>query len=148
MGKPRKKSWSSNGDDDEVGSSIFVNNPLLEALAEYVNSPEGELQSEVDNILWDILEDVHVDAGKRLLLWPDAEQLTLEQSVACLAKQFPDYPRDLIEDSLIGWLEQGYEPKNYTKAQMKELDRQTEQWVADHQRTSLSSKKDKKTPHS
>jgi hypothetical protein len=148
MGKTRKKSWSSYGDDDEAGDSIFAHNPFFEAIAEYLNSPEGELQLEVDDVLWDRLKDVHVDAKKRLFLWPDAERLTIEQSVARLAKQFPDYPYDFIECSLIGWLEQGYEPENYSEAQMDELDRLTERWVADHERRALSRKKKKRTPHS
>jgi hypothetical protein len=141
MGKTRKKSWSSYGDDDETGDSIFANNPFFEAIAEYINSPEGELQLEVDDVVWDRLKDVHVDAEKRLFLWPDAERLTIEQSVARLAKQFPDYPYDFIECSLIGWLEQGYKPENYSEAQMAELDRLTERWVADHERRALSHKK-------
>jgi hypothetical protein len=148
MGKKRKKSWSSNGDDEEAGHSIFVNNPFLEALAEHVNSPEGELQLEVDGVLWELLEDVYVDAGKRFLLWPDAERLTIEQSIARLAKQFPNYPFDLIEDSLIGWLEQGCEPENYSEAQMDELDKLTERWIKDYRRQPKISKIERKTRHS
>ena len=147
MGKPRKKSWSSNGDEEEK-NSIFVNNPFFAALAEHINSPEGELQLEVDDVLWNLLADVHVDAGKRLLLWPDAERLTLGQSVARLEKQFPDYPHDVIEDSLIGWLEQGYEPENYSEAQMDALDKLTDRWVKAYRRQPKISKIAGKTRHS
>jgi hypothetical protein len=41
MGKPRKKSWSSNGDEEE-GDSIFANNRFLEGLLEWMGSPEGQ----------------------------------------------------------------------------------------------------------
>jgi hypothetical protein len=132
MGKKKpKQNWSSYGGDQDQGDNIFVNNPFLEGLFDYMNSPEAELQSEVDDIIWTLLEDVHVDGQKRLLLWPDAEQLTLDQSVDRLRKLYPDYPRELIEDSLLGWLEMGYAPKDITPEQMDVLDKQTAQWVKD-----------------
>jgi len=133
MGKKKyKQNWSSYGGDDAQGDSIFVNNPFLEGLFDYMNSPEAELQSEADEVIWQLLEDVHVDAKKRLLLWPDAEQLTLDQSVERLQKLYPDYPRELIEDSLLGWLEMGYAPEDIPAEQMDVLDAQTSQWVKDH----------------
>jgi hypothetical protein len=130
--KKRKPSWSSNGDDEEQGDSIFSHSPFMKGVFEYMNSPEAELQSEVDDVIWQLLEDVQVDAKKRLLLWPDAEQLTLDQSVGRLQKLYPDYPHELIEDSALGWLEMGYTPENYSVAQMDILDKQTAQWVKDH----------------
>jgi len=75
---------------------------------------------------------LHKDSDDPLLLWPDAEQLTLDQSVGRLQKLYPDYPHELIEDSALGWLEMGYTPENYSVAQMDILDKQTAQWVKDH----------------
>lgn len=132
MGKARKKSWSSNGNDAAQVDNIFANNPFLDGLFEYLNSPEAELQSEVDEVIWQLLEDIQVDAEKRLLLWPDAEQLTLDQSVERLQKLYPDYPRELIDDSLLGWLEMGYAPEDISAEQMDVLDKQTALWVKDH----------------
>ncbi len=132
MGKARKKSWSSNGGDAAQAGNIFVNNPFLDGLFEYMNSPEAELQSEVDEVIWQLLEEVQVDAEKRLLLWPGAQQLTLDQSVERLQKLYPDYPRELIDDSLLGWLEMGYAPEGISAEQMDVLDKQTALWVKDH----------------
>jgi len=143
MVKQRKKSWSSYGDEEEAGYSVFANNPFLEAIADYINSPEGELQSEVDDVLWDVLKNVPIDAKKRLFLWPDTKGLTLEQTIARLKKQFPDYPHDFIECSLIGWIDQGYAPENYSEEQMDELEKLTERWVNNYERSVLSHKKNR-----
>jgi hypothetical protein len=58
--------------------SIFANNPELLALRD---SPEDEQLIEVSDTLWDLLEDVQLDARQRKFIWPDAERLDLEQSV-------------------------------------------------------------------
>jgi hypothetical protein len=146
--KKRKPSWSSNGDDDAQVDSLFTNNPFLEALSEYVNSPEGELQLEADEVLYEYLLDVKVDAKKRLLLWPDAEQLTVDQSVDRIFKQYPKYAHAFIEESLLDWLLMGYAPEDYSATQMDEFDALTEQWVLDHQLGHTTPKKIKKTRHS
>jgi ABC-type Fe3+ transport system substrate-binding protein len=114
MGKPRKKSWSSNGDEME-GDSIFANNPFLEGLLDWMGSPEGQQHIELSDDLWVLLEDVQVDAKQRLLIWPDAERLTIDQSVQRI-------------------LETGYDPEDYSQEQLDELDKLTERWVKDHER--------------
>lgn len=153
--KKRKPSWSSNGDyDEELVDSLWTNNPFLEALADYINSPEAELQLEADEFIWDYLQDVRVDAEKRTLLWPgdeilDAEKpLDTDQSVERIQGRYPIYPREMIVGSLMGWLEMGYAPENYSEPQMDKLDRLTERWVEDYLRRTSASKKDKKTRHS
>lgn len=153
--KKRKPSWNSNGDDDEeLGDSIWANNPLMEAFFEYINSPEAELQLEADEYIWDYLQDVRVDAEKRVLMWQhdeilDAEQpLNIDQSVERIQRRYSLYPRDMVLGSLLGWLEMGYAPDNYSEAQMAKLDRLTERWVEDYLRSTSSPKKDKKTRHS
>jgi hypothetical protein len=39
----------------------------------------------------------------------------------------------------------GYDPENYSQAQLDELDSLTERWVADHLRMTKASKKQKRT---
>jgi hypothetical protein len=134
MGKPRKKSWSSNGDEEEEGDSIFANNPFLEGLLEWMGSPEGQHHAEISDDLWVLLKDVQVDAKQRLLIWPDAEQLTIDQSVQRIQKQHPSFPRESVDDFLLFWLEAGYDPENYSQEQLDELDKLTEQWVKDQER--------------
>jgi hypothetical protein len=139
MSKQRKK-LSEN--------SIFANNPFLEDLLEWRDSPEGKQSMAVSDALWILLEDVQLDAKQRKFIWPDAERLDLEHSVQRIQKQYPDFARDRIEEFLINWIEGGYAPENYDQAQLDELDRLAAQWVADHMRPSKATKKGKRTPHS
>src|SRR5580658_9853506 len=139
MGKPRKKSWSSNGDEEE-GDSIFANNRFLEGLLEWMGSPEGQHHIEISDDLWVLLQDVQVDAKQRLLIWPDAERLTIDQSVQRIQKQHPGSPRESVEDFLLFWLEAGYDPENYSQKQLDEIDKLTERWVKDCKRQPKISK--------
>ena len=128
--------------------SIFANNPFLEELLALRDSPEDEQLIEVSDTLWDLLEDVQLDARQRKFIWPDAERLDLEQSVQRILKQYSDFPRDQIEEFLIDWIDMGYAPEHYSQAQLDELDRLTERWVADHLRRAKTAKKGKRTRHS
>jgi hypothetical protein len=61
MGKPRK--------EQPEAESIFANNPFIEGLFEWMDSPEGQQSIAVRDVLWDLLEGVQVDAracGPRL----------------------------------------------------------------------------------
>jgi hypothetical protein len=133
---------------ERLEDNIFANNPFLEELLEWRDSPEGQQAIEVSDVLRLLLEDVQVDAKGRKFIWPDAEQLDLEQSVQRIQKQYPDFPSDRIEDYLLYWIEGGYAPENYSQAQLDELDKLAARWVADHMRPSKASKKGKRTPYS
>ena len=49
---------------------------------------------------------------------------------------------------MLNWIDMGYDPENYSQAQLNELDSLTERWVADHLRKANASKKRKRTRHS
>jgi len=106
------------------------------------------------DVLWDLLEDVQVDAKQRQLIWPGAkraarkERLDLDQSVQRIQKLHPAFSRDEVEEFLLDWIDMGYDPENYSQAQLDELDTLTERWVADHLRKAKASKKRKRTRHS
>jgi|SRR5512134_3009209 hypothetical protein len=139
MGKQRK---------EHPQDSIFASNPFLDGLFDWMDSPEGQQCIAVRDVLWDLLEDVQLDAKQRKLIWPDAEPLDLEQSIQRIQKEYPDFPRDEVEEFLLDWIDMGYDPENYSQAQLDELDSLTERWVADHLRKKKASKKQKRTRHS
>ena len=136
MSKQRKERSEDN---------IFANNPFLEELLEWRDSPEGKQAMEISDVLRLLLKDVQVDAKGRKFIWRYAEQLDPVQRIQ---KQYPNFPSDRIEDYLLYWIETGYAPENYSRAQLDELDRLAAQWVADHMRPSKASKKGKRTPYS
>jgi hypothetical protein len=140
MGKPRK--------EHPEEESIFANNPFIEGLFGWMDSPEGERHLEIYDVLANLMEDVRLDARERKVIWPDADHLDIEQSVQRIQKLYLDFPRDEIEEFMIDWIDMGYEPENYSPAQFDELDRLTERWVADHIRKAKTSKKPKRTRYS
>ena len=98
MGKQRK---------EHPQDSIFANNPFLDGLFDWMDSPEGQQCIAVRDVLWDLLEDVQLDAKQRTLIWPDAEPLDLEQSIQRIQKEYPDFPRDEVEEFLLDWIDMG-----------------------------------------
>jgi hypothetical protein len=139
MGKPRKQ---------QPQDDIFADNPFIDGLFEWMDSPDGKQYSEVSDALWTLMEDVQLDAKRRQLIWPDAQRLDLDQSVQRIQKLHTDFPRDDVEEFLINWIDMGYDPQNYSQAQLDELDSLTERWIADHLRKAKSSKKRTRTRYS
>ena len=139
MGKQRR---------EQSQDSIFVDNPFVDGFLEWMGSREGRQCIEVRDVLWDLLEDVELDAKQRQLIWPDAERLDLVQSIQRIQKLYPDFPGHEIEEVLLNWIDMGYDPENYSQAQLNELDSLTERWVADHLRNANASKTRKRTRHS
>lgn len=121
MGKQRR---------EQPQDSIFANNPFLDGLFEWMDSPEGQQSIEVRDVLWNLVEDVQLDAKQRKLIWPDAERLDLEQSIERVLKKYPDFPRNEVEEFLLDWIDMGYDPENYSQAQLDELDSLTERWLS------------------
>ena len=125
-----------------------MSKPFVEEFSDWMDSPEGELWTQICDTLEDLLKDVQLDAKQRLFIWPDSERLNLEQSVQRIHQQYRAFPRDKIEEFLIDWIEMIYAPEHYSRAELDELDRLTEKWIADYIRRSKSSRKGKKTRHS
>jgi hypothetical protein len=72
---------------------------------------------------------------------------TLDQSVAHIQKQYPDFRLNSIEEYLIDCIDMDYAPEHYSQAQL-EIDRLTARWISDHARRAKTSKKKRKTRHS
>ncbi|HXJ57016.1 MAG TPA: hypothetical protein VNU68_10155 [Verrucomicrobiae bacterium] len=139
MGKQRR---------EQPQDTIFADNPFLDGLLDWMGSPEGQQCIALRDVLWDLMEHVQLDAKQRKLIWPDAEPLDLEQSIQRIQKEYPEFLRGHIEEFLLNWIDMGYDPQNYSQAQLDQLDSLTERWVADHLRKAKVSKKQKRTRHS
>src|SRR5271154_5149629 len=77
MGKQRR---------EQPQDSIFADNPFLDGLFEWMDSPDGQKSIEIRDVLWNLLEHAQLDAKQRKLIWPDAERLDLEQSIQRVQK--------------------------------------------------------------
>ena len=141
MGKQRR---------EQPQDSIFGDNPFVDGFLEWMGSREGQQCIEIHDVLWDLLEDVQLDAKQRQLIWPDAkrtarqQRLDLDQSVQRIQKLHSDFARHEVEGFLLDWIDMGYDPENYSQVQLDELDKLTEKWVADHFRKAKISKKTEK----
>lgn len=127
---------------------LFEDNPFLDGFAEWMGSAEGQLSGEALDVIWVLLETAHVDANKQKIIWEDGKRLSIAQSVQRIHADHPDFPPELIEVHLIGWLQMEYAPPDYSEKQLDELDRLTEKWADDHQRQAEADGKRGRTPHS
>ena len=126
----------------------FEDDPFLEGLAGWMDSAEGELSSEVLDAVWMLLEKVDVDAKNRKIIWEDGKRLSITESVQRIHAGCPDFPLELIETHLIGWLEMEFAPPISSQEQLDELDRLTENWIEDHERRAEAAQKRGRTRHS
>ena len=127
---------------------LFEDNPFLDGFAEWMGSAEGELSGEVLDAVWRLLQTAEVDANKRKIIWEDGKRLSIPESVQRIHVDNPDFPPELIEEHLIGWLQMEYAPPDYSEKQLDELDRLTEKWIDDHQWQAEAAGKRGRTPHS
>ena len=116
----------------EHEGSVFENNPFIDGLFEWMDSPRGKLSDEVREAVWQGLEKVDVGATHRKLIWEDGRRLSIDESVQRIHGDYPDFSVELIETHLIAWLEMEFAPKTYSKEQLDELDQLTEKWVNDY----------------
>lgn len=128
--KKRKESWNpAHYDDGRVDD-----NPFVEALFDLMESPEGQKVMRLTDKLWAFMNKskVKVDAHKRLLHWPKAGALTLDQSILHINRKYPDISLEDIDDFITDWLSEFEPDPDYTPEQIVELDILTEAWVNDH----------------
>ena len=102
---------------------LFEDNPFLDGFAEWMGSAEGQLSGEALDVIWVLLETAHVDANKRKIIWEDGQRLSITESVQRIHADHPDFPPELIEEHLIGWLQMEYAPPDYSEKQLDELAR-------------------------
>jgi hypothetical protein len=58
----------------------FEDNAFLEGFLDWMDSPEGELSSEVRDTVWPLLEKADVDAKNRKIIWEDGKKLSIAES--------------------------------------------------------------------
>jgi hypothetical protein len=85
-------------------SSIGEDPSFIDDFVSYMNSPRGELSAEVRDTVTVVLERADVDAKNRQIIWEDGQRLSISASAQRIQAQYPDYPMDLIEPHVIGWL--------------------------------------------
>ena len=126
----------------------FEDNPFLDGFLGWMGSAEGELSGEVCDAVWTLLETADVDAKKRKIIWENGKRLSIPESVQRIHADHPDFPLDLIEEHLIGWLEMEFAPPTCSQKQLDELDPLIEKWIDNHERQAEAASKRERTRHS
>jgi hypothetical protein len=116
--------------------------PFLDGLADWMESPEGQLADEAREIVWPALDAAQIDAQGQQIIWPDATSLDIQQTVRRLYESHPYLGEALIEDKVISWLEMEYSPDDYSPKQMRQFERQIDRWIKSHRRQSRRRKID------
>ena len=84
-------SWSS-GETGTPSRTILI----LENMLEWMGSPEGELDGEVRDVVWMLLEKADVDARKRKIIWDDGQRLSITEAAQRIHADCPNFPLELI----------------------------------------------------
>lgn len=120
--------------------TIFDDNPFIDDLLDWAASPEGQAAGEASDLVDAILKHASVDARRRKIIWPDGKRLSIEQSAKRIEAEYPDVPRELIEDAICIWLEHCV-PESFSEHQIAELDQLVGPWISDHQQKSSTAEK-------
>jgi len=126
----------------------FEDNSFVEGFLHWMDSPEGELSGEVSDAVWLLRENADVNAKNRKIIWEDGKRLSITESVQRIHAGYPDYPLELIEEHLIGWLEMEFAPPTCSQKQLDELDPLIEKWIDNHERQAEAASKRERTRHS
>ena len=126
----------------------FEDNSFAEGFLDWMHTPEGELSGEVSDAVWALLDKTDVDAKNRKIIWEDGKRRSITESVQRIHAGYPDYPLELIEEHLIGWIEMEFAPPTYSQKQLDELDRLIEKWIDNHEQQAEAAPKRGRTRHS
>lgn len=135
-----KKSWA--WEKIVLPVPTLGEDPFLDGLAKWMDSPEGQLAEEARDTVWPLLDAAQIDAKGGRIIWPDAQPLDISQTVRRIHEAHPQLGEALIEDKVIAWLEMEYAPENYSPKQMDALERQIDRWIKSHRRRSRRRKTD------
>ena len=102
---------------------------LLEGFLDWMGTREGLASMDALDCVFNALEGATVEASERKIIWPDAQRLSIEQSVERIHK-YSGLDRQAILSHLIGWLQMEYEPQGLDEDQMQRFEKQIDVWVA------------------
>lgn len=102
---------------------------FLEGFLDWMGTREGLESMDALDCVLNVLEGATVEASERKIIWPDAQRLSIEQSVERIHKH-SGLDRQAILSHLIGWLQMEYEPQGLDEDQMQRFEKQIDAWVA------------------
>ena len=106
---------------------------ILADIWEDLESEEVQLAFEVQGFLAELLDEADINAKTREIVWEDGQVLSLRSSIQRLAREYPQYPFEVLERQFILWLEH-FPLESYSQAQWDEYEVLSEQWLDEYAR--------------
>ena len=78
----------------------------------------------------------------------DGARLTIGEIAQIIHTGDPEFPLQLIDAEVVGWLEIEYVPESLTVLQTEQFECQIEKWVRQHKAASIRTPKELRTRHS
>lgn len=100
---------------------------------EWVGSSAGVKSMETLDCVMDALDGAKVNPSERIIIWPDGENMSLEQSVERIMKN-SGFDGQTILTHVIGWLQMGYVPEGLDEKQMEHFENQIECWTEEYEK--------------
>ena len=83
------------------------------------------------NIVDEALKEAYIATDERLIIWPNGERLTVDQSAEKI-KGDNDLDNEVVKDCIMGWVEMDAPPENKNKKQEDIFVEEIQNWVNDY----------------
>lgn len=77
------------------------------------------------------LKEVYINTDERLIIWPNGERLTVDQSAEKI-KGDNDLDNEVVKDCIMAWVEMDAPPENKNKKQEDIFVEEIQNWVNDY----------------
>lgn len=115
----------------------YEDSSFFDGFFEWLATPEGQLRDEARELTWQTLEAVEcVDAVNQRLVMNDGARLTIGEIAHIVHAGDPEFPLQMIDEEVVGWLEVEHVPDGLSESEMEHFEALIEQWVRKHQAAS------------
>ncbi len=83
------------------------------------------------DIVDEALKEAYINTDERLIIWPNGERLTVDQSAEKI-KGDNDLDNEVVKDCIMAWVEMDAPPENKNKKQEDIFVEEIQNWVNDY----------------
>ena len=123
---------------DDIRSLILMRTPEYEIFIDELErgvkvSDEDWLDDEEDilDIVDDAIKEAFISTEKRLIIWPNDERLTVDQSAEKI-KGENDLDKEVVKDCIMAWVEMDAQPEHKIIKQEEIFIKEIQNWVNEY----------------
>jgi len=83
------------------------------------------------DIVDEALKEAYINTDERLIIWPNGERLTVDQSAEKM-KGENEFDYEMVKDGIMAWVEMDAKPENKNKKQEEIFVEELQNWVNDY----------------